>query len=124
MSSKKYTVTALGIMVALAIAVGSGLTALHIDSNDGVHAAQTVRHTVVSYKGIVGMSALAVLQQKYHVQIKSYSGLGVEVTGIDGVQAGTKHYWAFYVNGKVAQVGAGSYITKATDMITWKLEAL
>lgn len=124
MSSKKYTITIFGALVALTIAVGGGLTAIHTNSNSSVHAIQTARHTVVSYHGVMGMDALAILKQKHHVQTKTYSGFGEEVTGIDGVLADSKHYWAFYINGKMAQVGAGSYTTKASDTLTWKLVSL
>jgi|SRR3989339_1067941 len=33
-----------------------------------------------------------------------------------------KEFWAFYVNGKQAEVGAGSYILKEGDKILWKIE--
>jgi hypothetical protein len=124
MTSKKYTITMLGVIVALTIAVGGGLTAIHADASQGTHATQMAHRTVISYRGIAGVSALAVLQQKYRVQTKTYSGIGQEVTGINGVLADSKHYWAFYINGKMAQVGAGSYITKTNDTITWKLESV
>jgi hypothetical protein len=124
MSSKKYTVTVFGALVALTIAVGGSLAAIHTNSNNSVHAAQTVRRTIVNYQGVAGMNALAILKQKHHVQTKTYSGLGEEVTSIDGVVANSKHYWAFYVNGKMAQVGAGTYTTKPNDTLTWKLASL
>ena len=31
-------------------------------------------------------------------------------------------YWAFYLNGKMAQIGAGSYQLKNGDKIEWKIE--
>jgi hypothetical protein len=33
-----------------------------------------------------------------------------------------KEFWAFYVNGKQAQIGAGSYFVKNNDTIEWKIE--
>lgn len=33
-----------------------------------------------------------------------------------------KEFWAFYINGKTAEVGAGSYKLKDGDKIEWKLE--
>ena len=51
-------------------------------------------------------------------------GKNAYVTGINGREADTKkkEYWAFYVNGKPATVGAGSYILKQADKIEWKIE--
>lgn len=46
------------------------------------------------------------------------------VTAIDGVTAdSSKEFWSFYVNGKQAEVGAGSYVLKNNDTIEWKIEA-
>lgn len=78
----------------------------------------------VSYEGVQGQTALTLLKAKYDVQTKTYKGLGEQVISIDGVKPDSKHFWAFYVNGKLAAVGAGSYKTKSTDTITWKLEAI
>lgn len=46
------------------------------------------------------------------------------VTSIDGrIASGDKReFWAFYVNGKQAAVGAGSYFMKNNDTIEWKIE--
>lgn len=46
------------------------------------------------------------------------------VSGINNrVADPQKHeYWAFYVNGKMSNVGASSYVTKDTDKIEWKIE--
>lgn len=78
----------------------------------------------ISYEGVAGQNALVLLKQKYRVQTKQYKGIGELVTSIDGVQADSKHFWSFYVNGKPATVGAGAYTTKNGDKITWKLEAI
>lgn len=46
------------------------------------------------------------------------------VTSIDGTKADSKkrEFWALYVNGKMAEVGAGSYKVQNGDAITWKIE--
>jgi len=46
------------------------------------------------------------------------------ITAIDGRSAAEskREFWAFYVNGKQADVGAGSYILKNNDTIEWKIE--
>ena len=44
------------------------------------------------------------------------------VTGVNGLIADAKknEYWAFYINGKISQIGPSQYQTKNSDIITWK----
>ena len=49
------------------------------------------------------------------------------VTQINGYPALRKasvprEFWAFYINGKMSNVGAGSYKLKDGDKIEWKIE--
>ena len=46
------------------------------------------------------------------------------VTEINGKEANEskKEFWAFYLNGKMSPVGAGSYKLKNKDRIEWKIE--
>lgn len=83
-----------------------------------------VPSSLVSYKGQEGRNALDVLKSNYNVQTKSFGDLGEFVQSINGVEPDNKHFWAMYVNGEVSQVGAGSYITKSTDTVEWKLEEI
>ncbi len=77
----------------------------------------------ITYKGIDNVSALKVLETKHTVETKMF-GSDPYVTGIDGYTPDTKHFWSFYVNGQMASVGANQYITKSTDTITWKVDAI
>lgn len=72
----------------------------------------------VTYAGQDGKSALELLQASHTVEV-SDQGF---VNAIDGVQPGTREFWAFYVNGEQAQVGAKEYVTKNGEQIEWKLE--
>ena len=78
----------------------------------------------ITYSGKDGVTAMALLEQNAKVE---FSGTGEMsfVNSVNGVTAdATKNqYWAFSVNGEDANVGAGSYITKDTDTITWKLSS-
>ena len=77
----------------------------------------------VSYDGVVGQTALATMQKYTTVTTKSTS-YGDMVTGINGKTADeSSEYWAFYVNGKLANEGAGTYKAVKGDKIEWKLEA-
>jgi hypothetical protein len=77
--------------------------------------------TQISYHGIAGQTALVLLEKHAVVQVKHYS-FGDMVLSIDNVKGDGPKYWTFYVNGKEASVGAGSYKTKSTDTIAWKLQ--
>ncbi|MEI6533019.1 MAG: DUF4430 domain-containing protein [Candidatus Roizmanbacteria bacterium] len=68
-------------------------------------------------------TALTVLQINNKVVMKGEKEMAF-VTGINNRLADdSKHeFWALYVNGKQAQVGAGSYIVKQGDTIEWKIE--
>lgn len=78
----------------------------------------------IKYQGVEGANALELLKQKQQVTVKTYAGIGDFVDGINGLQNDSGHFWSFYVNGAQATVGAGSYTTKATDIIEWKFEAI
>ena len=73
-----------------------------------------------SYKGKDGKNALTLLKEKTTVE---EAGKGF-VSSIAGRAADkNKHeYWAFYINGKLASVGASDYSTKDSDAIEWRIE--
>ena len=70
-----------------------------------------------------GTTALQLLQQTGTVKTNG-EGTNAFVTEINGHAAdvGKHEFWAFYVNGTQAQVGAGTYILKAGDKVEWKIE--
>lgn len=72
---------------------------------------------------VVGKTALDLMKEKANVKTKG-EGLNAYVVEINGTatQDSKKEYWAFYVNGKPATVGAGSYKLKDGDKIEWKIE--
>lgn len=75
----------------------------------------------ISYEGKDGVTALELLGQKTEIKTNG-TGENAFVTTINGITADSaSQYWAFDVNGKAATVGAGSYITKDGDTITWTL---
>jgi len=77
-----------------------------------------------SYQATEGQTAFDLLDSTHTVQAKDYSGIGKFVETIDGVKPDSKHFWAFYVNGKSSNVGASSYVLKNGDKIEWKLELI
>jgi hypothetical protein len=76
----------------------------------------------VSYDGQDGRNALDLLRVFHQVETKATS-FGPQVVGIDGNHPDESNsYWAFYVNGKLADKGADQYITSNNDKVEWKVE--
>lgn len=78
----------------------------------------------ITFDGVEGQTALALLKTFHSVETKSFD-FGEMVISIDGqaAQDGV-NFWEFLVNGAQATVGAGDYQTKATDKIEWRLTAI
>lgn len=77
----------------------------------------------LTYNGKDGVTALVLLEKTAKV-VTSGTGDGAFVTSINGLEANPKNeFWSFNVNGEPAVVGAGSYVTKSSDVITWKLSS-
>lgn len=75
----------------------------------------------LSYQGENGKTALELLKQKAQVETKD-SSFGEYVTAINGNDGDGQKYWLFYVNGKQASEGAGTYKTQDGETIEWRLE--
>lgn len=121
------------VMAALAITIAVAVFVLQTVATDKsrqgqqtstASTAQKADKTTVSYQGKEGKTALELLKDSHEIKTETYEGFGELVTSIDGVSADSKHFWAFYVNGKESQVGASTYKAKSTDKITWKLEEI
>jgi hypothetical protein len=84
---------------------------------------QTIQGNINKIQVTSGTTALQLLQMSHKV-VMTGQGINSFVTGIDKqvVDSQKKEFWAFYVNEKQAQVGAGSYILKNNDTIEWKVE--
>ncbi|GAA3216903.1 DUF4430 domain-containing protein [Oerskovia jenensis] len=77
-----------------------------------------------TYEGVAGKTALELLVAADPTAVVQGEGENAFVTGIDGREAqdSAKEFWALYVNGEMAQVGAGALVTETGDEIAWKLE--
>jgi hypothetical protein len=113
-------------MVAVAaIAIAGGITGAVI-ANSPSHKVSTVvnaqhQTTYIKYNGQNGQNALALLKKHATVTVKHYS-FGDQVVSINGTAGSGPKYWSFYINSKMADIGAGNYITKNSDKIEWKLQ--
>ncbi len=85
---------------------------------------QQVPASTVSYRGQSQKDALTLLKSSHQVETQNFSGVGEFVKSIDGIEPDSNHFWAFYVNGLQATVGADSYVTKDSDFIEWRMEEI
>lgn len=124
--TKKTLISAAALLVIASGGVGLWL---HSDSTTNKSTSTASQSTVaakpvttdIGYKGEDGQTALALLKKHAQVQTKS-SSIGDYVTSVNGNDGGGSKYWMFYVNGQESQVGAGTYVTKSSDQIEWKLQ--
>lgn len=84
---------------------------------------QKVNDELKKYKTYQGQTALNLLLKSNDI-IASGQGKNAFVLSIDGKgpKQNKNEFWAFYVNGRLSNVGAGNYILKQNDKIEWKLE--
>jgi hypothetical protein len=123
------------LVIAALLVVGAGGGSLYVlnrhEPAKQPKAAQTAQHEwltssadkkTVSYEGQTGKTALETLKSLAQVKTQS-SSYGDFVTSINGVAAdGSKQFWSFYVNGKLASEGAGTYKTTNGQKIEWRVE--
>lgn len=77
----------------------------------------------VSYVGKKGVTALSQLKETANGVVTKSSSYGEYVDAIGERSSGKDgKYWTFYVDGKLASVGAGAYIAKGGEKIEWKFE--
>jgi len=76
-----------------------------------------IKQEVVSNK-----TALDFTKEKAKISMKG-DGTNAYIVGINGrlAEDSKKEFWSFYINGKMSEVGAGSYILKDGDKIEWKI---
>lgn len=111
------------LIVAALLIIGGGawdITAHHNTTPKTTYL-KSAAITQLTYHGQEGKNALELLKQHAKVVTKT-SSLGEYVVSINGNDGGGKKYWSYYINGQLAQVGAGAYITHSTDVIKWKLQ--
>lgn len=77
-----------------------------------------------AYEGEGGKTALERLQEVAEEFEVAGSGANTYVTSINGLEAdmSENEFWALYVDGRAAQMGAGTLETKNGQLIEWKLE--
>lgn len=82
---------------------------------------QMRRYPDVDFKE--GETALDLTRKAVEVETKGEGEMAF-VTSVNGqkVDEEKKEFWSLWVNGEMAQVGAGSYVLKSGDTVTWKIQ--
>lgn len=79
----------------------------------------------ISYVAVKGQTALAQLKDVNDSVVTEKSTYGEYVASINQLKGGTEgKYWSFYINEKLADVGAGSYTAEGGEKIEWKFQKL
>jgi hypothetical protein len=79
----------------------------------------------ITYSGIKGKTALTQLKETTANVVTKSSSYGDYVDSIGNLIGGTdSKYWSFYVDGKLASVGASAYTSIGGEKIEWKFEKL
>jgi len=86
---------------------------------------KTTNPTEITYAAKEGISSLEQLTQETNDVVTVESTYGKYVDSIGEHKGGTDgNYWSFYIDGKLADVGADSYIQKGGEKIEWKFQKL
>lgn len=124
---KKRTIIYVVSIVVLASAIATAFY-FYQSQNNTTNKTQQTQQIVpktstkkdITYKGKDGVTALVLLKQTAKIET---DGTGL-INSIDGVTANPKNqYWELFVNNKSSSEGAGTLVTKNTDIITWKLSS-
>jgi hypothetical protein len=77
----------------------------------------------VTLKGEDNATVLSILQKNCSTEMTG-QGESAFINSINGLTANSSNeFWSFKVNGEMATVGAGSYMAKNNDTITWELSS-
>lgn len=118
------------LTAVLAVAIAFGASTLSLinkpaktgDGQPGQTLGAQQNENEVTFTAIADQTVLDQLQTKANVSVKD-SSYGPYVDSINGIAGGTDgKYWSYYVDGQLAQIGAGEYVTKGGEKIQWKFE--
>lgn len=70
------------------------------------------------------MVDLSIQNKDFTFTSKDYSGMGMFVDSINGVQGSFEKNWIYYVNDKKASIGISKNFLKQGDVVRWEREGL
>lgn len=118
-------VAILGLAVALALYQSNAQPQVTPAMQSVESAPPELGRTEISYHAQPGITSLEQLKSEAKNVLTQESEYGELVDSVEGHKGGTNGaYWSFYVNGEMAQVGAGSYVQEEGDYIEWKFQKL
>lgn len=88
--------------------------------------AATVLAPGFSEKAMVenGTTAFQAFNQSLSLNYSTHSVYGHFISGINGLEQNSTHYWQYYVDGELAQTGVDSYIITKNVTLEWRLETV
>jgi len=79
--------------------------------------------TTIRFTGVAGKTVLEQLKQTAEDVTVKDSSYGPYVEAINGLRGGEDNkYWTYYVDGQMANIGAGEYRTTGGEEVVWKFE--
>ncbi len=79
------------------------------------------QNQLVEYSCQTGLTPFKILSERYKIEYEKQD-LGPLVISINEQKPNGNEYWAFYIDGKMAPVGADNYQCQRDEKIEWKLE--
>lgn len=64
-----------------------------------------------------GSNVFQIMQDHYNITYEDYPGMGVLITGINGIENSAEMFWMYNINGNMSAVGVSAYVPQAGDEI-------
>lgn len=71
-----------------------------------------------------GTTAFDVFNQTLNLNYSTHPVYGNFISGINEVEQNTTHYWQYYVDGELGQVGVDNYLITESVTLEWRLETV
>lgn len=125
MKNIQNNVNKIVIAIVILILSGAGIYAYNARSQvaNTTDKKITAQSEKIEFEGITDKTVFELLESKYNV-VSEKSSFGVMVKSINGIEATSKKFWTYTVNGKFAEVGADQYKTQSGDKIVWEYKGM
>mgnify|MGYP000962723660 CR=1 FL=1 len=128
--NKKLIIIIASVIILICGGIGVYAVTNNNKSNDQTQSTVTQKNkatwdnNILTLKAEESKNALELLQQNATIVTKG-TGANAYVTSVNGVttDATKNEYWEFDVNGAMATLGVGSYVTKPDDILTLKISS-
>lgn len=133
LNKSKFKLSFYLLVLVFAVAVGASTIVFNQQQKNEPVAQQPVAQvetpertrTEITYTAKAGITSLQQLQDEADNIVVKETEFGRYVDAIEGHAGNTDgKYWSFYIDGKLAEVGADAYIQKGGEKIEWKFQKL